>query len=194
MQRTPLAQLARISAGGWFEAYDLFMTSYIALGLYREGLFTPTGGGVAAFAAFVGAGFAGMFAGTLLFGWVSDRFGRRSTFTWSLVFYSVMTLGMALATTAAAIDAWRFLAGIGIGVQLITIDAYVSEIAPAAARGRFIALTQCLSFTAVPAVAFISARLVPMTVAGLAGWRWVAIIGATGAAAAWFLQHGLPES
>src|SRR5437899_21766 len=126
--RSSLALVARISAGGWFEAYDLFMASYIALGLYREGLFSPTGSGASAFATFVAAGFAGMFVGTLIFGWVSDRFGRRATFTWSLVFYSAMTLGMALAPSALAIDAWRLLAGIGIGVQIITIDAYVSEI------------------------------------------------------------------
>lgn len=194
MQRSPLANVARISAGGWFEAYDLFMTSYVALGLYREGLFSPTGSGLAAFATFIGAGFAGMFAGTLLFGWISDRFGRRATFTWSLVFYSVMTLGMATASTAAAIDVWRLLAGVGIGVQIITIDAFVSEIAPAAKRGSYIAFSQFLTFTAVPCVAFLSARLVPVDVAGLAGWRWVAIIGSVGVAAAWWLQRGLPES
>jgi putative MFS transporter len=194
MQRSPLWLVARISAGGWFEAFDLFMTSYIALGLYREGLFSPTGQGLGAFATFIGAGFAGMFFGTLLFGWISDHFGRRATFTWSLVFYSAMTLGMATAPTAGAIDVWRFLAGVGIGVQIITIDAYVSEIAPAAQRGSYIAFSQFLSFTAVPCVAFLSARLVPIDIAGLAGWRWVAIIGSVGAAAAFGLQRGLPES
>ena len=194
MQRSPVALVARICAGGWFEAYDLFMTSYIALGLYRERLFAPTGEGVAAFATFVGAGFAGMFAGTFLFGWISDRFGRRTTFAWSLVFYSVMTLGMALAQSALAIDCWRFLAGVGIGVQIITIDAYVAEIAPAAERGRFIALSQALTFTAVPVVALLAAWLVPLDVSGIAGWRIVAALGATGAAFAWVLQRGLPES
>jgi putative MFS transporter len=170
------------------------MTSYIALGLYREGLFAPTGSGVAAFASFVGAGFAGMFAGTLFFGWISDRFGRRSTFAWSLVFYSVATCAMALAPGAAAIDAWRFVAGIGIGVQLITIDAYVSEVVPAAKRGRYIAFSQFLTFTAVPVVALLSALLVPREIAHLAGWRWVALLGALGAAFAWWLARGLPES
>src|SRR5438105_15454878 len=96
MQRSITGLVARICAGGWFEAYDLFMASYIALGLYRERLFTPSGFGPSAFAAFIAAGFGGMFAGTLLFGWVSDRYGRRASFAWSLVFYSAMTLGMAL--------------------------------------------------------------------------------------------------
>ena len=194
MQRSPLANVARISAGGWFEAYDLFMTSYIALGLYRDRLFSPTGQGTAAFATFVGSGFAGMFAGTLFFGWVSDRFGRRATFAWSLVFYSVMTLGMALAQSALAIDVWRFFAGIGIGVQIITIDAYLTEIAPADQRGKYIALSQALTFTAVPVVALLAAWFVPRDIGGFSGWRIVAAIGAAGAVAAWALQRGLPES
>lgn len=194
MQANVFALVARISVGGWFEAYDLFMTSYIALGLFRENLFQPTGHGLNAFATFIAAGFAGMFVGTLYFGWISDRFGRRATFMWSLYFYSAMTLGMAFGSSAAAIVAWRFFAGIGIGVQIITIDAYVSEIAPARMRGSAVALSQFLAFTAVPVVAFLSAWLVPLHVGDMAGWRIVALIGAAGAGAALFVQRGLPES
>ncbi|HEY7992925.1 MAG TPA: MFS transporter, partial [Candidatus Eremiobacteraceae bacterium] len=174
------------------------MTSYIALGLYREKLFAPLDQGPAGFATFVGAGFAGMFAGTMLFGWVSDRFGRRATFAWSLIFYSLTTLFMSLSGSALAIDIWRLLAGIGIGVQIITIDAYVSEIAPAADRGRLIALSQAVTFTAVPVVAFLAAWLVPLDLhfgtAVFPGWRVVAAIGAAGALIAWQLRRGLPES
>jgi len=198
MQSRAVGLVARISAGGWFEAYDLFMTSYIALGLYREKLFSPLGQGPAGFATFVGAGFAGMFAGTMLFGWVSDRFGRRATFAWSLIFYSLTTLFMSLSGSALAIDIWRLLAGVGIGVQIITIDAYVSEIAPAADRGRLIALSQAVTFTAVPVVAFLAAWLVPLDLhlgaAMVPGWRVVAAIGAAGALVAWQLRRGLPES
>ena len=34
------------------------------------------------------------------------------------------------------IDIWRFIAGIGIGVELVTIDTYVSELIPREERGR----------------------------------------------------------
>ena len=190
--------VVRVSAGGWFEAYDLFMTSYIALGLYREGLFAPAGAGVSGFASFIAAGFAGMFVGTFFFGWVSDRYGRRRTFGASLLCYSLFTLVMSTAGTAAWVDIWRFLAGIGIGVQIITVDTYVSEVAGAADRGKFIALSQALTFTAVPVVAALAAWLVPLDVrigaAAVAGWRVVAALGATGALVAPLLVRHLPET
>ncbi|MFI5091323.1 MAG: hypothetical protein ACHP7P_14835, partial [Terriglobales bacterium] len=64
-----------LSLGGWFEFYDLFFTAYVAIGLFKEGLFKPTTEGLFdlhGFASFVGALFAGMFIGTLVFSWVSD--------------------------------------------------------------------------------------------------------------------------
>ena len=81
-----------LSLGGWFEFYDLFFTAYVAIGLFKEGLFKPTTQGLFdlhGFASFVAALFAGMFIGTLVFSWLSDRFGRRSIFTFSLLWYSI---------------------------------------------------------------------------------------------------------
>lgn len=187
----------RISAGGWFELYDLFMTAYIALGLVREGLFVATAPSAFAlhgFASFVAAGFAGMYAGTLIFAWVSDRFGRKVAFTWSLVWYSAATLVMAFMHTAAAIDLWRFIAGLGIGVQLVTIDAYISEIAGKDERGYWIAFSQFIGYLAIPVAALLAYLLVPHAYFGLAGWRYVAMAGALGGIAVWFLRPGLPES
>ncbi len=189
-----LRLVARISAGGWFESYDLFMLAYISLGMVRSGLFTTASLGPNGISVFAGAGFAGMFVGTLLFGWVSDHFGRRAAFVWSLAWYSAFTIAMAFATTALGIDLLRFFAGLGIGVQLITIDAYVSEVTPPHARGRAIAFSQAITFSAVPVVALIARFLVPITWIGLDGWRLVALIGGIGAIAVWPIARRLPES
>ena len=186
-----------LSLGGAFEFYDIFFTAYIAPALYRSGIFTPTTRGlfdVQGYASFVASLFAGLFVGTFFFGRLSDRLGRRPIFSFSLLWYSVCTLVMAFQSTAAGLDLWRFLAGIGVGVELVTIDTYLSELVPPTDRGKAFAFNQFISFLAVPFAALASWLLVPLHVLGLEGWRWVALLGASGAIFVWFMRRGLPES
>jgi len=185
-----------LSLGGCFEFYDLFFTAYIAPALYQSGIFTPTTKSFfgVGFASFVASLFAGLFVGTLLFSRMADRFGRRSIFSFSLLWYSAATLIMAFQSTPAAINFWRFIAGIGIGVEFVTIDAYISELVPRHSRGAAFAFNEFLTFLAVPFVAFVSWLLVPRHLAGLDGWRWVVIIGSLGAILVWYLRRNLPES
>src|SRR5690242_3128849 len=128
-----------LSLGGWFEVYDLFLTGYIAPGLNRSGLLTTTTQaffGFSGVGAFVAATFAGLFIGTFFLGFLADRFGRRAIFTWALLAYSAASVLMAGQTTAGGVLLWRFIAGIGIGVEIITIDAYITELVPSGVRGR----------------------------------------------------------
>src|SRR5260370_16331954 len=86
--------------------------------------------GFAGWASFVSATFAGLFLGTLIFGFTADRFGRRMIFTGSLLWYTAATVTMAFQTTAIGIVLWRMIAGIGIVVELVTIDTYIPELIP----------------------------------------------------------------
>ena len=65
------------------------------------------------------------------------------------------------------------IAGIGIGVELVTIDTYIAELVPKELRGRAFAFNQIVQFCAVPIVAFAGWWLVPLRPLGLDGWRWV---------------------
>jgi len=187
----------RISLSAMFEAYDIFMIAYIAVGLIKAKIFqptTPTFFDINGIAGFVGAGFAGMFLGTIVFTWVADRFGRRLTLIASVVWYSIATIIMAFAQSPETIDFWRFVAGLGIGVQLITADAYIAELVPSASRGRNIALMFAVANLSVPIAAAGSLLLVPHTYFGLDGWRLVSLIGAVGVVLIWPLASGLVES
>jgi putative MFS transporter len=123
----------------------------------------------------------------------SDRFGRRIVFMTLLLLYSVFTLACAFAPSAGWLIALRFFAGAGIGAEIIVIDAYVSEIVPSRARGRYVAITQVVGFAAVPVAAVLARVLVP-THFLMAGWRWVVLIGSAGALLTWWFRRHLPES
>ena len=184
-----------LSLGGLFEFYDLFMTGYVIPGLVRAGLLT--GVAVSIFsgpALFVASTFTGLFIGTFVFGFVADRYGRRSIFTYSLLFYCAATLVMAFQNSGWSLCLWRLIASVGIGVELVTIDTYIAELVPKHVRGRAFAFNQVVQFAVVPVVAFLAWWLVPLAPLGIDGWRWVAAIGSLGALFVWFLRRGVPES
>ncbi|WP_456686902.1 MFS transporter, partial [Bradyrhizobium sp. P5_C11_2] len=186
-----------LSLGGCFEIYDLFLTGYIAPGLSRSGLLTTTTQGFFGFSgigAFVAATFAGLFVGTFFLGFLADRFGRRAIFTYALLGYTAASVIMACQTSSEGLLFWRFLAGIGIGVEVITIDAYITELVPSRIRGRAFAVNQSIMFVAVPVVAFLAWWLVPLAPYGIDGWRWVVLIGAGASMIIWVLRLFLPES
>jgi putative MFS transporter len=145
------------------------------------------------FTFFVAVGFLGMFVGTVVFGMGSDRMGRRSAFILLLLIYSVFTFADAFAPTAGWLIALRFFAGVGIGAEIVVIDTYVTEVVPSYARGRYVAITQVAGFCAVPVAAVLSRLLVP-THFLMSGWRWVMVIGASGALLTWWFRRRLPES
>lgn len=186
-----------ISLGGFFEVYDLIFTGYIAPGMAKSGLLqttTETFFGFQGIAGFIAATFAGLFVGTFFLGWLPDKCGRRSVFTYSLLWYCAGSAIMAFQNTAEGVVLWRFITGIGVGVEIVTIDTYVTELVPQHMRGRAMAFNQVVMFAAAPVAAILSYWLVPMSFAGLDGWRWVVLIGCTGAVIVWFIRRAVPES
>jgi putative MFS transporter len=201
--RTLWTIVVLISLGGAFEFYDLFFTAYVAPGMLQSGLFTPESLGVfaslralkvAGFGTFVFSTFAGLWVGVIAFAQAADRFGRKTVFTASLLWYVASTVIMAFQRTGEGLNIWRFIAGVGFGVQLVTIDTYLVELVPAGLRGRSFSINQCICFTAVPVVALLAWQVVPLAPWGLAGWRWVVLFGSVGAVAVWGLRSGIPES
>ncbi|VWB81268.1 MFS transporter [Burkholderia pseudomultivorans] len=186
-----------LSLGFFFELYDLLYSGYVAPGLVKSGILSATTHGLfgtTGVASFIAALFSGLFIGTIACGFLADRFGRRAIFTWSLLWYTAANVVMAFQDTAAGLNFWRFVVGLGLGVEMVTIGTYISELVPKQIRGRAFACEQAVGFVAVPVVAFLAYLLVPRAPFGLDGWRWVVLIGAHGAIFVWWIRRGLPES
>jgi len=193
IERLPLGKFHRrfitlVSLGNFFDLYDIFLVASIGAALQQSGFLS-----LKQFSFFVASGFLGMFFGTIFFGMGSDRWGRRVSFITLLLIYSAFTLAGAFAPSAGWLIATRFFAGVGIGAEIVVVDTYVTELVPSYARGRYVAITQIAGFMAVPVVAILSRLLVP-THFLMAGWRWVMVIGASGALLTWWFRRRLPES
>jgi len=195
--RTIWTIIALLGFGMFFELYDLLFSAYVAPSLVKSGVLTAaTAGlfGTTGVASFIAALFTGLFIGTILCGFLADRFGRRAIFTWSLLWYSAANVMVALQHDAAGLNFWRLISGIGLGVEMVTIGAYLSELAPKGLRGRAFAVNQAIGFVCVPIISFLAWLLVPIAPLGLEGWRWVVLIGALAAPVVVYLRLGLPES
>jgi MFS transporter, putative metabolite:H+ symporter len=201
--RTVWTIVLLISLGCVFEFYDLFFTAYVGPGMIDSGLFTRESLGVfaslkiirvAGFGTFVFSTFIGLWLGVVVLGDMADRFGRKTVFTWSLIWYCVCTAVMAFQRTGQWLNVWRLIAGIGFGVQLVTVDTYIAELMPRSLRGRAFSINQFVSFCVVPLVALLAWLFVPLRPLGFDGWRWVVLFGSVGAVAVWALRSGIPES
>jgi len=189
--------IALLSLCGFFEIYEIALTSTLSPGLIRAGVFNADANGLFGLtdqASFAAATFLGLFIGTSSFAAVADRFGRRAILIGSLAWYIAATAVMAAQNTALGVDWWRFIAGAGVGVQLVTIDSYIAEWVPKDRRGKAFAINYGLMYLAVPVAALLSWLLLPRAPLGISGWRYVAAFPLLASAVVWWLHRVLPES
>lgn len=78
---------------------------------------------------------AGAVLGALLFGWLTDRLGRRLLFFITLAVYALATAGTALSWDIWSFALFRFLTGAGIGGEYTAINSTIQELIPARYRG-----------------------------------------------------------
>lgn len=186
-----------LSLGAFFEIYDIALSAPLSLGLLKSGVFHRGAAGLFGLtdqASFLAATFAGLWIGTLGFSVIADRLGRRPIFTLALLWYAIATVIMGLQKTAIAIDLWRLIAGIGVGMELVAIDCYLAELMPKRLRGRAFAASVSIQFLSTPVVAVLALLLIPRTWMGVEGWRWMAFVPGIGALLVWWIRRALPES
>jgi len=98
------------------------------------------GSGIELHAAHIGTAaaiyVAGACTGALLFGQLTDRYGRKRLFMATLLLYLAATVATAFATEAWYFFLCRFLTGAGIGGEYAAINSAIDELIPARNRGR----------------------------------------------------------
>ena len=137
----------------------------------------------------ISAGFFGQLIGALLFGWFAERYGRMPAMVWSIALFATMSVVCALAWDYNSLVAFRTIQGIGLGGEVPVAAAYISELAKAHGRGRFVLLYEIVFPIGLVAASLLGLWLVPRY-----GWQTMFILGALPAILALFLRRVQPES
>lgn len=133
--------------------------------------------------------------GALVFGDLTDRFGRKRLFLITLAVYAVTTLATALSWNFMSFAVCRALAGTGIGGEYAAINSAIDELIPSRQRGRVdlgINATWWLGtiFGASATFVLLDPRLIDPRI----GWRLAFALGAIIAIGILFVRRSLPES
>ena len=118
------------------------------------------------------AGLAGLFSGSMLFGMLGDRIGRRRVLLGATVAFSVFTLLSGRATSLTELAVIRFLAGLGLGAILPNATALIGEFSPKRMRIATMMIVTNGFTVGAAAGGFLAAWLIPQF-----GWRSVWYVG-----------------
>ncbi len=138
---------------------------------------------------------AGAVAGALVFGWLTDRFGRRIIFYITLCLYIAGVLASACAWDFRSLALFRIITGLGIGGEYAAINSAIDELMPARLRGRIGLIVNGsywagAAIGAAASIALLGGRLVAP---GL-GWRLGFAIGGVLGLGVLLLRGFVPES
>ena len=138
---------------------------------------------------------AGAVFGALLFGWLTDRLGRKKLFFITLALYLVATAATAFSWDLASFCFFRLLTGAGIGGEYAAINSTIQEFMPARFRGRVdLAINGTFWIGAALGAGASIVLLDPTVFAPDVGWRIAFFIGAALGLGILFLRAFLPES
>jgi MFS family permease len=136
---------------------------------------------------------AGAVGGALLFGYLTDRYGRRRLFMITLGVYLGFTVATALAWNFWSFMLFRVFAGAGIGGEYSAINSAIDELVPARVRGRVALAINSSWWIGTAVAAGLTVVLLNVFSANI-GWRLGFGLGAILAIGILFVRHSVPES
>ncbi len=174
-----------MSWAGWvFDFYDLILYTFLLIPIGQELHLNHI-----ELSYILGASLAATALGGVIFGILSDRFGRKKILQWTILTYSIGTFLSGLAFNLPWLMFFRIITGLGVGGEWATGQTYIGETFPAKVRGRYGAFMQ----TGAP-VGVALASLIGGFVAPHLGWRMCFFVSVLPALLVVFIRKKLPES
>jgi SP family sugar:H+ symporter-like MFS transporter len=190
------AIVAVATIGGFMFGYDSGVINGTQEGLERAFGLSRLGTGFN-----VGAILIGCAVGAFLAGRLADRFGRRTVMLVAALLFIVSALAAGAAASSLSFICARLLGGLGVGAASVLSPVYISEVTPAAIRGRLSSLQQIMIITGLTG-AFVANYVLASTAGGsiaplwlgLAAWRWMFWMQVAPATVYFLALLAIPES
>ncbi len=160
--------------GGLLFGFDTAVISGAIVFMSKQFAMSPLMEGWAVSCALIGCIAGVAFAGTL-----SDRFGRKKGLILAAALFTISAIGSALPRTMTEFIIARFIGGMGVGIASMLSPVYIAELAPAAIRGRLVAINQLAIIFGMLVTYTVNTFLVDI---GVNNWRWM------------FASEGVPSS
>jgi putative MFS transporter len=173
-----------VGAGMFFDGYDL----YVAGGVLASAIQTKFST-LPQNLQFISLTFVGMTIGSLITGFVGDKYGRRFTYQINLLIFGLASLAAAFAQDMTQLIACRFVQGLGLGAEIVVGYSTMTEFVPPKTRGRWLSMMAFIVVAGFPATALLGYLIIPTF-----GWRPMFVIAGIGSLIVWYLRKNLPES
>jgi MFS family permease len=175
--------LAGSAIGYAMDGFDLLILGFMLPAISAALALSPSQAGALVTWTLVGA-----VAGGIVFGALSDVYGRVRVLTWTIVLFAVFTGLCAFAQGFSDLLVYRTIAGIGLGGEFGIGMALAAEAWPAHKRARVSSYVALGWQAGVLLAALLTPLLLP-----LIGWRGMFVLGMAPALVAWLVRKTLHE-
>jgi putative MFS transporter len=196
-QQEVIARLERLPLSSWqvktrivvgtatfFDAFDALAIAYILPAIIPIWHLTPSEIGW-----LISTGYVGQLIGAIIGGWLAERLGRKPVILISVLWFGVFSICCAFASSYQSLLLLRAVQGLGLGAEVPVAATYISELAKARGRGRFVLLFELIFPVGILMAALLGRWIVPNF-----GWHYMFYLGGVPALLALFMMRLLPES
>ncbi|NYE25560.1 MFS family permease [Pigmentiphaga litoralis] len=171
------------TVGYALDGFDLLILGFILAAISADLGFSGTQAGSLVTWTLVGAVFGGV-----VFGWLSDKYGRVRVLNWTILLFAIFTGLCSLATGYWDLLIYRTIAGIGLGGEFGIGMALAAEACRPEQRARMSSYVGLGWQAGVLAAALLTPLLLPVI-----GWRGMFAVGVLPAVAAFVIRHFIGE-